>query len=423
MNVKVNERRMMRELRELAAFTEPSAEPAREGETAVTRVVFTERDREARAWLKKLAAETGLAVREDAVGNTFFRWEGAEPALAAVATGSHIDAIPNAGMYDGTVGVLGGLEAIRALQATGFQPRRSVELILFTSEEPTRFGIGCLGSRLMSGALGAEAARGLVDDGGVSLDEARTGAGYPGELGAVTLAKGAYAGFVELHIEQGPRLEREGVPIGVVTQIAAPASGMITVEGEGGHAGALLMPVRHDALVAAAEVVLAVERAALATGAEDTVATVGRCEVFPGAVNSVPSRVRLSLDVRDVDLGRRDAVLAAIRSACEDVAGQRGVTITPTMLNADEPASCAAAVVNAIEAACAEAGVTRMRMVSRAYHDALFMARVCPVGMIFVPCRGGVSHRPDEYAEVADLAAGVRVLAQTLATLSLGEAL
>ena len=419
----VNERRIMRELRELAAFTEPSAEPAREGETAVTRVVFTERDREARAWLKKLAAETGLAVREDAVGNTFFRWEGAEPALAAVATGSHIDAIPNAGMYDGTVGVLGGLEAVRALQAAGFEPRRSVELILFTSEEPTRFGIGCLGSRLMSGALGAGAARGLVDDGGVSLDEARAGAGYTGELSAVTLAKGAYAGFVELHIEQGPRLEREGVPIGVVTQIAAPASGMITVEGEGGHAGALLMPVRHDALVAAAVVVLAVERAALATGAEDTVATVGRCEVFPGAVNSVPSRVRLSLDVRDVDLGRRDAVLAAIRSACEDVAGQRGVTITPTMLNADEPASCAAAVVNAIEAACAEAGVTRMRMVSRAYHDALFMARVCPVGMIFVPCRGGVSHRPDEYAEVADLAAGVRVLAQTLATLSLGEAL
>ena len=421
MKLTVDEERMLRELRELAVFTEPAAEAPKAGETAVTRVVFTERDGEARTWLKELAAQAGLAVREDAVGNTFFRWEGADPALAAVATGSHIDAIPNAGMYDGTVGVLGGLEAIRALQAAGFQPRRSVELILFTSEEPTRFGIGCLGSRLMSGALSANAARSLVDDGGVSLDEARAAVGYSGTLDEVKLAKDVYAAFVELHIEQGPRLEREGVAIGVVTHIAAPASGTITVEGEGGHAGAMLMPVRHDALTAAAEVVLAVERAALGTGAQDTVATVGRCEVFPGAVNSVPSRVRLSLDVRDVDLVRRDAVLGSIVSACGDVGGRRGVTITPTMLNADEPASCAGGIVYAIEAACADAGVKSMRMVSRAYHDALFMARVCPVGMIFVPCRGGVSHRPDEYAEAADLAAGVRVLAQTLATLSVQE--
>ncbi len=422
MNVKVDEQRMMRELRELAAFTEPSAEFAREDETAVTRVVFTEQDREARAWLKELAAEAGLAVREDAVGNTFFRWEGAEPALAAVATGSHIDAIPNAGMYDGTVGVLGGLEAVRALQAAGFEPRRSVELILFTSEEPTRFGIGCLGSRLMSGALGAEAARGLVDDEGVSLEEARAAAGYSGALEHAKLAEGAYAGFVELHIEQGPRLEREGVPVGVVTHIAAPASGAITIEGEGGHAGAMLMPVRRDALAAAAEVMLAVESAARSTGAEDTVATVGRCEVFPGAVNSVPARVRLSLDVRDTDLARRDAVLASIASTCEAIAERRRVSITPAMANADEPASCAATVIEAIALACEEAGLKSMRMVSRAYHDTLFMAQVCPVGMIFIPCRDGVSHRPDEYAEPADMAAGVRVLAHTLATLSLEAA-
>ena len=423
MTISVDAQRLMRELRQLAAFTEPSVEPAREGETAVTRVVFTERDGEARAWLKGLAAGAGLAMREDALGNTFFRWEGAEPALAAVSTGSHIDAIPNAGMYDGTVGVLGGLEAVRALQAAGFQPRRSVELILFTSEEPTRFGIGCLGSRLMSGALSVDAAQRLVDDAGRPLDQARTAAGYKGELREVKLDKGAYAGFLELHIEQGPRLDREGVPIGVVTHIAAPASGAITVEGEGGHAGTLLMPARHDALAAAAEVVLAVEKAARATSVEDTVATVGRCDVFPGAVNSVPSRVRLSLDVRDVDLARRDAVLASIASACKEIAGRRGVTITPAILNADEPASCATSVVNAIEAACLDAGVKRMRMVSRAYHDTLFMARLCPVGMIFIPCRDGVSHRPDEYAEPADIAAGVRVLADTLATLSLQESL
>ncbi len=423
MKILVNEERLVRELQGLAAFTEPSAEVPKAGETAVTRVVFTARDREARTWLKGLVKTAGLAIREDAVGNTFLRWQGSEPTLAPVATGSHIDAIPNAGMYDGTVGVVGGLEAIRALQAAGFQPRRSLELILFTSEEPTRFGIGCLGSRLMSGALGAEAARSLVDDGGMSLDEARSAAGYSGALEGAMLAGGEYAAFVELHIEQGPRLEREHVLVGVVTHIAAPASGAITVEGEGGHAGALLMPLRHDALAAASEVVLAVETAALATGVEDTVATVGRCEVFPGAVNSVPARVRLSLDVRDVDLARRDAVLESIASACQEIAQRRGVAITPAMANADAPASCSAAVVKAIEAACAEAGVGSMRMVSRAYHDALFMARLCPVGMIFVPCRGGVSHRPDEFAEPADIAAGVQVLAHTLAALSLQESI
>ncbi len=421
MKVTLEEQRMVRELQTLASFTEPSAEVPKARETAVTRVVFTKRDREARVWLKSLALEAGLTIREDAVGNTFFRWQGSEPELAAVATGSHMDAIPNAGMYDGTVGVLGGLEAIRALQAARFRPRRSIELILFTSEEPTRFGLGCLGSRLMSGALSASAARGLVDEAGVSLDEARLAAGYKGTLDEVRQAPGIYAGFVELHIEQGPRLEREGVAIGVVTHIAAPASGSIAVEGEGGHAGALLMPLRHDALAAAAEVVLTVERAALATGVPDTVATVGRCEVFPGAVNSVPSRVRVSLDVRDVDLVRRDAVLAAIASACEEVAGRRGVTITLAMANADEPASCAMAVLNAIEAACVEAGITSMRMVSRAYHDALFMARLCPVGMVFIPCRDGVSHRPDEYAKPEDIAAGVHVLAHTLAMLSFDE--
>ncbi len=421
MKLAIDERRLVRELRELAAFTQPSAEPVKSGETPVTRIVFTERDREARAWLKELAQRAGLAIREDAVGNTFFRWEGAGPSLAAVATGSHIDAIPNAGMYDGTVGVLGGLEAIRALQAAGFQPRRSVELILFTSEEPTRFGLGCLGSRLLSGALDANAAQGLVDERGVSLDEARSAAGYRGALTEVKLAHGSYGAFVELHIEQGPQLEREQVPVGVVTHIAAPAGGSILVEGEGGHAGALLMPLRHDALTAAAEVMLAVEAAALATHAADTVATVGRCEVFPGAVNAVPARVRLSLDVRDVDLARRDAVLGAIALKCKDIAQRRGVAITSAMSNADEPAGCATAVIHAIEAACRDAKVESMRLVSRAYHDALFMAQVCPVGMIFIPCRGGVSHRPDEYAEPAAMAAGVRVLAETLARLSLQE--
>ena len=203
------------------------------------------------------------------------------------------------------------------------------------------------------------------------------------------------------------------------TPVAAPASATMTIEGEGGHAGAMLMPIRHDALCAAAELVLAVEAAAKATGAPDTVATVGMCEVFPGAVNSVPSRVRLSLDVRDIDGARRDRVLAAIDAAVQEIATRRAVRIESKMLNADAPASSGTAIVHAIKQACAATGTACLRLVSRAYHDSLFMARLCPVAMIFIPCRGGVSHRPDEYSTPEQIATGTRILAHTLATLSM----
>lgn len=181
---------------------------------AVKRVQFTQPDREARQYLKRLFAESGLTVREDAVGNIFARWDGSEPNLPAAATGSHTDAIPYSGRFDGTVGVLGGLEAIRALQRTGVRPRRSIELVMFTSEEPTRFGYGCLGSRILSGQLSSAAASLLKDESGVTLDEARTEAGCAGLLTEVKLQQGHYSNFVELHIEQGPLLETAGVRAG-----------------------------------------------------------------------------------------------------------------------------------------------------------------------------------------------------------------
>ncbi len=357
-------------------------------------------------------------MREDAVGNTFARWIGAEPELAPVGTGSHIDAIPNAGRYDGTVGVLGALEAMRALARTGYQPRRSIDLALFTSEEPTRFGIGCLGSRFLAGLLDESAGERLKGTDDRSLNEARAEAGFHGALSSVPLREGAYSAFVELHIEQGPLLERGGTAIGVVTAIAAPASFRVIVEGEGGHAGSVLMPDRRDAFLAAAEIALAVESAARETGSPDTVGTVGVCEVFPGAVNSVPSRTRIEVDVRDIDLARRDAVLARIAAACDETAARRRVAVRIEPVNADPPARCAPAVIDAITSACAGRALSHQRMISRAYHDSLFMSRIAPTGMIFIPCRGGVSHRPDEFASPEAIADGTAVLADTLARLS-----
>jgi N-carbamoyl-L-amino-acid hydrolase len=417
--VEIDGTRLLDELNTLATFT--SIEPSAEG-TPVTRIVFTPDDLRARAWLKGLAESEGLAIREDAVGNTFFRWVGTEPDLPAVATGSHIDAIPHAGMYDGTVGVLGGLEAIRALKRTGLRPRRSVELVLLTSEEPTRFGIGCVGSRLISGTLSPEhadalhgAQRGSEEE---TLAQVRAAAGFMGPLASVRLPKNHYHAWVELHIEQGPLLEREGLPLGIVTAIAAPSGYTFTIEGIGGHAGALLMPDRRDALCAASEIILSIERHALATGVIDTVATVGICDVYPGAVNSVPSRVTLQVDVRDTDPVRRESVMEGVRRDVEAIRERRGVRVTESLVNADPPAISSPHIVEVLDEICRAYGINAKHMVSRAYHDSSFMACIAPIAMIFIPCRGGVSHRPDEYAAPADISRGARVLASALGKLA-----
>jgi ureidoglycolate amidohydrolase len=403
--------RLIGELNALAQISE--APPP-----VVTRVVFGEADLRARAYVRSLCEAAGLAVTVDAIGNTFARWPGADPTLAPIATGSHIDAIPNAGLYDGCVGVLGGLEAIRVLKQLGFAPRRSIELVIFTAEEPTRFGIGCLGSRMMASVLTPAQALALRDKGGRGLEELRAQAGFSGPLESVLQPKGRFHQFVELHIEQGPILEAEGLDLGLVTHIAAPASQRIVIEGEGGHAGGKLMPGRKDALAAAAELILALESAAKSTGVIDTVGTVGICEVFPGAVNSVPSRVLITTDVRDIDRARRDGVLDALRAAIDRVQASRGVAIATELINADPPTACDPAILDALEAAAKEAGKTYKRMVARAYHDSSFVACFAPVAMLFIPCRGGVSHRPDEYASPAWIGSGVHVLARTLAVLA-----
>jgi N-carbamoyl-L-amino-acid hydrolase len=411
MRIDIDAARIVADLETLASFSD--SEPP-----AVTRIVYSEADRRARAWLKEQCIGAGLSVREDALGNMFARWQGSDATAGAVGTGSHIDAIPHSGRYDGTAGVIGGLEVIRALRRSGFTPRRSIELLAFISEEPTRFGLGCLGSRMLSGVLTPEQAADLRDRDGQSLDTVRNAAHFSGPLATVKLRAQYYSSFIELHIEQGPILEKENIPIGVVTHIAGPAALRILIEGEGGHAGAVLMPQRRDAFLGAAEIALAVEAAALGTGAIDTVGTCGLVDVFPGLANSIPSRVKLELDVRDTDLTRRDAVLQQIEHAVRDVATKRKLKIASTTLNADAPASCDPSVVAALASACEAQTIDCKRMVSRAYHDSLFMARIAPTAMLFIPCKNGVSHRPDEYAAPEDIANGTRVLAHTLAALA-----
>jgi N-carbamoyl-L-amino-acid hydrolase len=403
--------RLQEEIDSLALISENPA-------PVVTRVLFSEADLQARARVEDLCRQAGLAVRVDAVGNIFARWKGKQMAAPAIATGSHIDAIPNAGKYDGVVGVLGGLEAIRALQRAGFQPGRAIELIVFTAEEPTRFGIGCLGSRLMAGSLAPEKIAALRDGDGRDLDYWRAKAGLGGLLDSVRLRQGSYGGFVELHIEQGPILEREKLAIGIVEKIAAPSSLRLRLTGVGGHAGAVLMPERRDALLAGAEIALAVEQTAVSSGSPDTVGTTGVFRIEPGAVNSVPCRALLEIDLRDTKTASRDAALAQIEAAAARICQKRQIGLELERVNVDPPALCDPGLIETVRRACHDLGVSSRKLVSRAYHDSLFMAAICPATMIFIPCRAGVSHRPDEYAAPEHIQKGALVLAETLRRLA-----
>jgi N-carbamoyl-L-amino-acid hydrolase len=407
-DVRIDSARLQAEIDELAAISEhPSP--------AVTRVLFSPEDLGAREWIQKRCADLGLATRTDHVGNFFARWEGTEPHLAAVATGSHIDAIPNAGRYDGVLGVLGALEVFRALKAQGFRPKRSLELIVFTAEEPTRFGLGCLGSRLISGRLDPEHALNLRDREDVTLRDwlGRMRWGKP-ELETVRLPPGRYRAFVELHIEQGPLLERDQFDIGVVEKIAAPSAFRLRVEGAGGHAGGVLMPDRRDALMGACEIALALEQAALASGSPDTVATVGVLRVEPGAINSIPFRALMEIDLRDTDLAARERVLDGIKLKAAEICVRRKLSVAYESINADPPALASPELVASTLRHAMQAGVKARPMISRAYHDSLFMAMICPTTMIFIPCRDGVSHRPDEFSSPEQCATGARILGRVL---------
>ena len=402
---------LQRRIDELSLITEAES-------PAVTRVLFSDADLRGRDYVAGLGRSAGLALRVDAVGNMFARWVGSAPDAPVVATGSHIDAIPNAGKFDGVVGVLGALTAIEALQEAGFKPMRSIEIVVFTAEEPTRLGIGCLGSRMLAGALPLDKARALRDPEGQSLEDLRRRADLTEPLETVALPENFYSAFVELHIEQGPLLEKENIPIGIVQAIAGPSAYRVRIKGEGGHAGAVLMPGRHDASLAASELALAVEKAALASGSPDTVATTGKWEIFPNAINSVPCDAMLEIDLRDTCLETRERALMLMREASVEIAARRGVEIKWEEINCDPPADGDPRTIAITEDVALQLDLATKRMVSRAYHDSLFMARVCPTTMIFIPCRNGYSHRPEEHSDPAHIAAGARVLAGTLARLS-----
>jgi hydantoinase/carbamoylase family amidase len=397
---------------ELAGFND---DPAAGG---ITREVYTPTYRAAldrvAAWMR----EARLEVRLDAVGNLFGRWTGADPAAPRVLTGSHVDTTLNAGRYDGVLGVLGAIEAVHALRDGGATPRRSIEVVAWAGEEP-RFGTGCVGSRAAAGRLDRADLDRLRDRDGTTMADALRSAGLdPDELDAARIDPDGVHALVELHIEQGAVLETAGESIGVVTAIAAPHDLRLTLHGAATHAGATPMHARRDALAGAAEAMMELERLVRASPSGTTVGTVGVVRVRPGAINVVPGEVELDVDIRDSDLGARTEVVGSVLAAARAIAARRGLDLDVTPLVEDTPVQSDPRVVEAAEAAVRELGLPFRRMTSGAYHDAMIMAPRLPIGMIFVPSVGGISHHPDEHTEPRDLERGVQVLAGTLARLA-----
>lgn len=388
-------------------------------ENGITRVLFYDEELQARDFIKMRMAENGMAVREDAVGNIFGTIEGREPDAAPVWTGSHIDTVLNAGMFDGTAGVIGGMEALRIIRQSGISHKRNIEAIVYTSEEPTRFGLGCLGSRTMAGELTAADMEGLKDQNGLSLAETLQKLGHDlNEIQAVKRKKGDVYAAVELHIEQGAILDTKNIGIGIITTISAPTDIRVSVSGTQEHAGATPMEVRKDAMCAAAEIILGLE--GLARNAEDysTVATVGKVEVFPGSTNVIPGRVDFSIDIRSADMRDKNMLVQKLKAIIKCVEAVRGVCVNLELVAHDEPADADPRIISHIEMACRQSGQRYRHMVSGAYHDSMFVSKFAPFGMIFVPSKNGISHHADEWTDFTDIANGTDILAETLLQLS-----
>ncbi len=382
---------------------------------ALTRLYLSPAHRAAARWLTGWMEEAGMTVRLDAIGNVVGRYDGATPGAPAVLLGSHIDTVRNAGKYDGTLGVLTAVAVVEDMHRRGERLPFAVEVIGFGDEEGVRFPVLFSGSRAVAGTFDPACLDARDGDGVVLRDALAAFGGAPDALAADPAAAARVAGalaYLEVHIEQGPVLERAGTPLGVVTAINGSSRYRLEVTGMAGHAGTVPMAGRRDALTAAADMVLAVERQALHSAG--LVATVGRLEVLPGAVNVIPGAVRFTLDVRSPDDGERRKGAAAILAACSIIAQRRQVALTVEQ-TVDAPAApCTPALRNAFAAAAVRAGVEPRHLPSGAGHDAMVFADVLPMAMLFVRCRGGISHNPAEAVTAADVGLAAAVLLDTL---------
>ena len=390
--------------------------PEGRGRTVLT---GTETNREARDHLVERLDDAGLDVRVDAVGNIMGTWipPGAGPEAPPIVAGSHLDSVPEGGIFDGPLGVYGALEAVRAIRDASVDLDRPLAVVSFTEEEGTRFGGGMLGSAVATNQLDPADALALTDDDGSTLEDALERIGY---RGTGTLDASSWHAFLELHVEQDTRLESADVPVGIVTTITGISQSRARLVGEANHAGATPMDERHDALAAASEFVLELERAGrdhALEGENTAVATVGKCDVTPNGTNVIPGAVDLGVDVRDVEYETMIAILERAERALERIGTDRDVGVTFDRHLEVEPAPMSDRCRNAIRTGADEAGIEAIEFHSGAAHDAMRVSRATDAGMLFAPSRNGISHSPLEWTDWDDCARATRVLGEALVRL------
>lgn len=404
----INADRLWGDIMALAAITDP-ARP-------FTRRSFSPLFLQGRGWLRARFEDAGLATRIDAAGNMVGRRAGSQPALGTIAIGSHSDTVPSGGRFDGIAGVAAALEIARVLRDQGRDLRHALEIVDFLAEEPSEYGLSCVGSRGMTGMLD-EAMLSLTDAHGETLRDAiaRVG-GQPDRLGEAR--PDDWRAFFELHIEQSVVLERSATNVGLVTSIAGIRRLELVFEGVADHAGTTPMDLRRDALVAAARTIAFVRAHADRVSRESNaffVATIGALDVLPNAANIVPARCRLVVDVRTGDCGLTEAFTTALDAESQRFAHEARVDrATFKILSNGAPVDCDPTLREELRASAATLGFSAIPLASGAGHDAAFASRLCPAAMLFIPCRDGKSHAPEEWADRDALAAGAAVILEAL---------
>ena len=401
----VNSARLQADLAALAEFRDPQ-------QPGWTRTVFSREYLSSRQWVAARMRDAGLHVNQDTAGNLVGTLAAASP--KALVAGSHTDTVPGGGRFDGPLGVLGAIEAARCVQESGRPLRHELRVVDFLGEEPNEFGVSCVGSRAVAGTLTPEhlAAR---NPRGTTLAEAiESAGGDPRRIGESVWAGDDVSAFVELHIEQGPVLEGEGILLGVVTGISGIERLRATFDGQAGHAGTTPMGVRHDALCSAADMVLALERLASKGGG---VGTAGKIEVLPGAANVIPGHVEVWCELRSIDPAWLDERRRLLEEAIVEGGRRRGVATRLERVSRTEPVVTSESVRSAMAEAIANLGLRFAALPSGAGHDAVQMARLAPVGMLFIPSAGGRSHCPEEWSAPEHVEAGAAALLGTLLVL------
>ncbi|MER2090042.1 MAG: M20 family metallo-hydrolase [Sporosarcina sp.] len=394
------------------------AEIGKIGDTGVCRLAHSSEDKEAVLKVKKWMEEVGLAARIDNFGNLIGRLEGKEPGAPALMIGSHIDSQPYGGRFDGAIGVLGALEVIQTLQEQKITPLLPIELAAFSDEEGSRFNKGLFGVRGILGRL-EEGEVDRKDKNGITRRDALIEFGCdPDKFKESEYDPSQIAAFLELHIEQGPVLEAKDEAIGIVTGISGPLWLTVELTGLAGHAGSVPMPMRQDALVGAAKVIVKLNDLAKEIPGAPTVSTVGSLQVFPDSRNIIPEKVTFTVDLRDIDEQRRDEIEKDFRQEIDKIATENGLTCTISEDTRNEPRFCSDKIMSVLRTESKEMGMNPPELMSGPFHDSLAMSYVCDYGMIFVRSKEGISHNPKEYSAPEDIALGTELLYKAVAKIS-----